>query len=213
LDALQQSAIALGRNQAKMKRQVTLDTNCLLDLEGDSTRAAAVRDLVRRHEAGEVTLSIPAIMASERQRGGTYLSSFAEFTDRLERLGVEHLPLLNPMGYYGVSFWGHAIWAGDDMVRDEQTLHEILHPEIEFRYADYCARRGLDPMAMPPDRRWRNAKCDVQVLWSHMHYVGDLLVTSDENFLKGTKLPQLIALGANAIARPTEAANYLENAS
>jgi hypothetical protein len=192
--------------------RVTLDTNCLLDLEDNTHRGTAVRDLICRHDSGLITLSIPAIMASERQRDGVYLSNFTEFTDRLSKLGVGHLPLLLPMGYNDVSFWDYGLWVDNNAMIDlECQIHEILHPEVEYEYTRYCQKLGIDPNTEPFERRWRNAKCDVQVAWSHIYHKGDLLVTNDDNFLKKSKLPRLIALGAKAIVRTQEAPNFLNS--
>jgi len=116
------------------------------------------------------------------------------------------------MGYYGVSFWDHGLLTDEAMIDRERRIHEILHPETEFDYADYCRRLGIDPKTEPSERRWRNAKCDVQVLWSHIHHGGELLVTNDLNFVKESKLPRLLALGAGAIVRTREASAFLDAA-
>jgi hypothetical protein len=54
------------------------------------------------------------------------------------------------------------------------------------------------------DPKWRNAKCDVLALWSHIRFNGDVFVTSDKNFWKQKKKEQLIALGASNILTPQE---------
>jgi hypothetical protein len=89
------------------------------------------------------------------------------------------------------------------MVNLERQIHEILHPRIEFNYADFCAAKGIDRTARMPHTTWRNAKCDVQVAWSHIWYETDFLVSNDKNFVKKTKLPRLVALGAKGILRPS----------
>src|SRR6266571_3823367 len=190
--------------------QVTLDTNCLLDLEKGGERADAVGDLVARHHAGSIALRIPAIAASERQRSGTELQNFSEFTDWLARLGLGPIPLILPMLYFDVGFWDHCLWSDQEMQVLERKIHDILHPEIELEYQTYCKARGIDPIAKPLDGKWRNVKCDVQVMWSHVHHRGKTLVTNDENFLKATKLPRLLALGAGAIVRTIDAPAQLD---
>lgn len=194
-------------------RRVTLDTNCLLDLEASSERAPAVRELVARHEAGRIELRVPAVAASERQRGGSYLENFSQFTERLARLGLRSVPIIQPMLYWGIAFWGHSLYADDAKVDLERRIHDILHTEIEFEYAAYCRQRAIDPEAKPSDSKWRNAKCDVQVMWSHIYHGGHVLVTNDENFLKATKLPRLVAVGAGAIVRTADAPAHLDSAA
>ncbi len=190
--------------------KVTLDTNCLIDLEEGNERATALRHLIARHENKRIELRIPAIAASERQQGGTYFQNFSEFTARLDRLGLNGIPILPPMLYLGVAFFGQALLAGGPMIDLERQIHEILHPEMVFDYIGYCARRGIDPNANPLDRKWLNAKCDVQIVWSHIYHGGGTLVTNDENFLKSTKLSRLIGLGAGAIVRTAGASAHLD---
>src|ERR1700730_7089117 len=51
-----------------------------------------------------------------------------------------------------------------------------------FHWQDYCRANGLDPATSPPSReyrKWRNCKCDVQAIWSHIHGKRDVFVTSD----------------------------------
>ena len=188
--------------------RVTLDTNCLLDLESENERTTALKDLVARHQAREIELRIPAISASERQRRGIYLDNFKAFEERLARLGLAALPHILPICYLGVGFWDHCLLAGEELTALERKIHEILHPGIEFEYEVYRTERGL-PADAEVDRKWRNAKCDVQVMWSHIWHKGDLLVSNDENFMKVSKRPRLIELGAGEILRPLDAASYL----
>jgi len=88
---------------------------------------------------------------------------------------------------------------------DELSIHNILFPDIEFKYKDYCLEKQINPLETKFDWKWLNAKCDVQVLWSHIHYGGGILVTSDNNFHKESKKPLLISLGAADILKPKEA--------
>ena len=188
-----------------MNPRVTLDTNCIIDLEPATDRAVAVQGLIALHDSARIRLSIPAIMASERQVGGRDFSSYDEFTDRLSKAGIGHLPHLEPMAYYDVSFFDHALLCDETMAELELSIHEILHSGSQFEYEDYCQKHKFHPESRPPTPRWRNAKCDVQVAWTHIHHKGNVLVTNDETFLKVSKLPQLIAIGAGAITRPKEA--------
>jgi len=53
--------------------------------------------------------------------------------------------------------------------------------------------------------KWRNAKCDVLALWRHIHFNGDIFITSDKNFHQQRKKAQLVALGAWNILTPQTA--------
>jgi hypothetical protein len=68
-------------------------------------------------------------------------------------------------------------------------------------------RLSFDGAAL--DHQWRNAKCDVLSIWSHIHYRRHVFVTSDGNFHKETKKPRLLALGAGRIEQPADAALLL----
>lgn len=192
---------------------VTLDTNCLIHVEQARPGAGAVREVLRRWRAGSLELRIPAIMASERQPGGRYRQSFEEFQQWLDGLGVGDAVLLEPPGYLGVTYWGHCLFHSDSFQALERDVHSLLHPGVPFDWAEHCRTAGLDPATTEPDQRWRNAKCDVLVAWSHIHYSGRLLVTDDGNFLKASKLKGLLALGAGAIAPVGDAVAWLDAAA
>jgi len=188
---------------------VTLDTNCLIDLEQGGKDARAILALVATHRAGGIDLRLPAISASERQPGGRHLTNFSEFQARVDAAGLGGLRLIEPLAYTDISFWDFCVLGDDAMATLERQIHEILFPNIEFLYVDYCRARGLDPQPAPPDRKWRNAKCDVPVAWSHIYHRGDMLVTNDSQFHKATKKPLLTALGIGTILRPQAAERTL----
>lgn len=107
------------------------------------------------------------------------------------------------MFYFDVTYWDWAMWSEDDMEVAERNIHEVLFPNIEFLWADYCSARGLLSNDTPMAHAWRNAKCDVQALWSHIHHRREVFVTSDKNFHAQSKKPALLSLGANQIETPT----------
>jgi hypothetical protein len=147
--------------------------------------------------------------ASERQQGGLYIQNFTDFRDRLASLGLGHLNVILPMFYFDISFWDHCLFSDDAMKNLECTIHSILFPTVEFLWADYCRANGLDPPPNPPTGRWRNCKCDVQAMWSHIHHRRDVFVTSDENFHKANKKAALLNLWAGHIERPEDALSLL----
>jgi hypothetical protein len=181
----------------------SLDTNCIYAIAKDEPDAPAVRALADAHTAGTAQVAIEVISASENQRAGEVLRNFADFEALLSKLRLDHLERLSPLARWGMAFWGSALWSGEDMLALERQIHEVLFPRIEFELPDYCQNRGLSPDPFP--REWRNAKCDVLALWSHIYHRREVFVTSDRNFHAPTKKPALIALGAGQICRPTEA--------
>lgn len=177
---------------------ITLDTNCIVDIDENRKDAPFVRKLVEAHAAGAAVVHVIAIMASEKQKGGGHLASFEEFTERLRRLGLGHLPQLLPLMYFDVSYWDHCLCPSEEDARLDGAIHEILFPDVPDRYLE----GGTDEQLA----RWRNAKCDVQALWSHIHAGNDVFVSGDRNFHKASKLPRLLALGAERILKPKDAA-------
>lgn len=193
-------------------RTFTLDTNCIIAIEEGRAEEAAIRALIDAHTAGAAQVALVAISASERQRDGSLLETFAQFRERLSALGLGHLELLMPMFYFDVTYWDWAMWPGDDMEALERAIHKVLFQGIEFLWSDYCTARGLSLNDTSMAHRWRNAKCDVQALWSHIHHGREVFVTADKNFHAKTKKPALISLGANCIETPESALALLHGA-
>jgi hypothetical protein len=192
--------------------RVTLDRNALLNLERGDGDTAGLRRLVELHSNGVIMLCVPAILASERQRDGTRLDTYAKFQSFLASLGLRDYEEFKPPLYIGMAYVGHCVIHGAEMERVEQQIHEILFPNLEFKYADYVARLG-SRVTTRLRQKWRNAKCDVLAIWSHIHYGADIFVTEDRNFHKVTKKPRLLALGAGRICRPSECVELAEDAA
>ena len=191
---------AAGRTSVR----VTIDTNCLIDLEVPSTRQRRLIELLKRWRDGELSLCVPAISASERTQDNQYLKSYSQFVERLERVGLGDAEQLYPMAYFDICFWDRCLISGPELEELERRIHDVLHPTISYDYGLFCAEQGIDRSVAPVDSRWRNAKCDVQVMWSHIWHRADVLVTNDRNFVKDSKLPKLIALGAKRILLPDD---------
>jgi hypothetical protein len=182
--------------------RLTLDTNCLIDFSEDP--AGAVGQIVDAYRQGKCQLQVAAMSGSERLPGGVYANNFGTFRDRLTEMGLQRVEILKPLAIFGVSFFDWCILGGEELSKLDEEIHRILFPEVEFDYAEFCAARGMERNS-ELDRRWRNARCDVQIMWCHIHYAGEVFVTMDENYHKPSKKPNLIALGAQRIVYPYEA--------
>jgi hypothetical protein len=143
-----------------------------------------------------------AISASENQPG-IARPNFADFLARLADLRLDHLEILKPLGYWDISFWDWCLWGDEEMSALDRQIHDLLFPNIEFALGDFSRRRGIAVDPLP--RQWRNAKCDVLALWSHIYHRREVFVTSDGNFHALTRRLALIAMGANHTCRPAEA--------
>jgi len=191
---------------------ITLDMNCIIDLEQGNARAAHLKRLLKIHNDERINLRVVAISASERKPDGTYLSNISEFRDRIARLGLAEVEILPTICYIGLSFIGHCLIGGGAPSKLEREIQSILFPTIEREYSSFCEKQGIDRDNPEARQKWRNAKCDVLALWSHIWHNGDIFITSDKNFHKKTKKAKLIALGAVRILKPREAVNFLNKA-
>lgn len=192
--------------------RITMDNNCLISVKNKEAEHIQIRGLIDLHPR-HITLYIPAIAASENQQGAILHTNFAQFQEFLEQIGCDKCELLNPMAYFGISYFDHAVYADANMESIERKIHSILFPNIPFQYAEYRKRFRLDPNNEIVDRKWRNAKCDVQAMWCHIYYGNDTFVTGDRNFHKVTKKPKLVALGAKEILTPGECLSRLKDAT
>lgn len=190
-------------------RAFTLDTNCIIAVDEERPEAAVIRALAAAHNEGLALVGLVAISASERQKDGGTLENFGTFKERLQRLGLERLELLEPMLYMDISFWDFCLWAEEEDEALESKIHGILFPSMPFKWSDFCDDRGVDPNSGTIDRKWLNAKCDVQAFWSHMHHEREVFVTSDQNFHAETKKRELLALAGGRIEYPIGAAALL----
>ena len=192
-----------------MPNTFTLDTNCIIAVDEGRPEAGDVLKLVRADAKGLASVALVAISASEKQRGGGTLESFAQFKERLDLLGLGSLELLMPMLYWDVGFWDYGLWCNDEMAALEAKIHAILFSGIAINHSEYCEQNDLDPATTPMQSKWRNAKCDVQAFWSHVHHKRDVFVTSDKNFLAESKLPSLEALSGARLLTPPQAVALL----
>jgi len=182
--------------------KITLDTNCIIDLEQNRPGAEALKALIDASQRGQVELAVAAISASEKTPSGDYLSNFSEFEERIKRLGLSGAEILEPMGIYDVTYYEHFIYSDDGMEKLLQEVHAVLFPRIPFNHHEYRLSRNLPLGELDP--HWRNALCDDLALWCHIHYGRDVFLTNDTNFHKQSKKPRLVALGAKEILRPEE---------
>lgn len=149
---------------------VLLDTNCLIDLAGDRWPRAGDLRLIVDRQASDYELVVAAISASENPKLGHAPKTWDEFVDLLRRAGLPGARILSPMAYWGVAFWGHALWVGDRMVELEKEVHRTLAPNFDMN-------------ERTDERKWRNVKCDVQVVWTALWHKVDVLITGDKPIL------------------------------
>lgn len=189
--------------------RVTLDTNAIIDLEEGRPAAPSIARLIEIHRKGIITLCVCAISGSERLRDGGFSPTFEIFKQKLSQVGLGDAEILAPIGYWDITYFDFCLWADDELVELEQRIHQVLFPEIAFVLQDHCGETAGEERELR-ERRWRNDKCDVLALWSHIHYGGSVFVTRDKKYHAQTKKDRLIELGAGKNLRPAEAVEFLD---
>lgn len=187
----------------------TLDTNCIIAVDESRPETAFVQELVQAYRTNIASVGLVAISASEWQQTGGHIENFGKFKERVTKLGLGDLAFLKPMMYWDVTFWDFSLWCDGAMEAFERNIHEVLFPNIPFLWADYCAANGLDSNVAPHDKKWRNAKCDVQAFWSHAYRRRNVFVTSDRNFHAESRRSKLISLAGGLIETPESAVKLL----
>ena len=185
--------------------KLTLDPNCIIDLEENRPAAAHLRELMAMHSAGVLHLAVVGISASENLPGGGSAPTFAAFQEKAARVGLADAEILKPMGIWGVTYWDWGLWGDNAMEELARQIHAVLFPDSDYDYVEYCAQRGTVVNENSIDPRWRNQLCDVLALWSHVYYRRDLFVTRDTNFLASAKRQALSALGVGTMCSPSKA--------
>jgi len=169
--------------------RLTLDTQCLTDLENSTGQTAAIWELITLHRAGQIQLFVSAISPAEAPRGKVAPETDRQFEDRLKALGINDLPSVLPTGRSEMSFWGAAVY-GDDNDRLAEKIGSVVHSTVDTLFLASRARKVL---------------CDVEALAAHIRSGHDIFVTSNSHFLKDSRRQPLLALGARDILTPEEA--------
>jgi hypothetical protein len=185
-------------------RTFTLDSSCIDAINEGRAEVKFLRMLADAHTAGKAKVAVVALSAAEKHQFGSYFDDFDAFRDHLAALDLAHLEVLKPMAYFDISFPDWCIEADDATQALEEQIHDILFPQIEFTWEDYCEEHGIDP-AFSPRGDWRKFKCDVQSMWAHIKNTRDVFVTIDDNFHKPANKSALIGLGAGHIELPQQA--------
>lgn len=175
--------------------KITLDHNCIINLERRTETGLLVKSIVGNpsHECFVVNIG-----ASEMRARGVKPESYESFEKLLVAAGIDHLPRVNPMLIVDVTFWNMCVLASDKMIQLAEDIESVLFgnaPVIDI------VNEGMDS---PAWRKWLNRICDVHSLWCHIQNGNEVFLTTDGNFTKETKLPKLIGLGAGRICQPAD---------
>ena len=167
--------------------RLTLDANCLIDLENGTGQAEAIRELITLHRAGKIQVFVSPVPQSQNATGKVVPENSDEFEARLRKLGIDDLPSVADRTE--MSSWGAAVYSAEnDGLRDR--INSVVHSTVD---------------TLTLTRKERNVVCNVDGLAAHIRNEHDIFVTSDEHFRKGTRRGPLLALGAKDILTPEEA--------
>ena len=169
--------------------RLTLDAQCLTDLENRTGQTAAIWELIALHRAGLIQLFVSAIAPAEDPAGKAAPENDRPLEDRLEALGINDLPSVLPTGQNEMSFWGAAVYK-DENDRLAEKISRVVHSTVDTLFLN---------------RRARNVLCDVEGLAAHIRSGHDIFVTSSQHFLKDSRRQPLLALGAQHILTPEDA--------
>jgi len=175
--------------------KITLDYNCIINLENKTEIGEKIEEILadKGNECFVVNIG-----ASEMREMGIFPDRHDLFEELLKSTNIDHLPKLNPMGIFDVTFFDACILADDEMVKLSTDIEDILFPnklDIDIE------AEGIDS---PAGRKWLNRLCDVHSMWCHIYNKNEVFLTSDTNFTKETKLPKLINLGAGRVCCPRD---------
>jgi hypothetical protein len=197
----------------KKQTKLLLDTNCLIDLADPGRfQRDSVLELVSCHYKLSCILSLNAISASENpKKGETRLLKFGDFEHRLEGLALGHLPILPPLFVWGVTFWNQGLWGGDEENALFKKVHDVLFSNSCVIWPDEALKHGIhqDEVGSKAYEKWVNRHCDVQMVWTAIHFGQDILVTSNTSDFQSKSI-ELSKLGLKKILKPIEAVEYLK---
>lgn len=204
---------------------VCLDWNCIIGLEEEREYSPALRQIREWNKQGKIALCISSPSRLENAQRTDPDNPFPTVIDeavwqtKMSGIGLEGIELRSattrsyspPLMTFDNSL--------DMLIR--QKIHNLLFPEIDYHYVDYCARKGVEPVLSQgfPNltqaykvaskkqwrvhRDWNNAKCDALSLDAFSTWSGpdDIFVTKDGDFDK-EKLKEPIVIQRQVLVPP-----------
>lgn len=180
---------------------VTIDTNCLIDIENKFIDVAQgydyrhIEDLLSRH-GKDLDVAIVAASASDVTIDGLRVTNIDDFFKWLDLINIPKVEVLKPLMYWDLAFWDWALFSSEEAERLDEAVHTLLFPNIPVQNPNQSN-----------DKKWRNAKHDVLIMWAHIWNGREVFVTRDKNFLR--RATELRALGAGEVLNPADAVSFL----
>ena len=194
--------------------KLTLDWNCVIEVEQGRPQANCVTELIRLHRLGCFEVALLAASASENTKSKRFPGNATVFKERISSLGWQDLPLVPMPGIVGLSYWDFCYYV-DDVVKFQQDRDEIwnvIAPSIPKEPIDHLpvGKQMTDDAIQSAElSKWRNTWCDVISAYSHIHEGRDVFVTNNtKDFQKHAS--ELAKLGMMQIATPADAMAKVE---
>jgi len=194
--------------------KLTLDWNCVIEVEEDRPQAEYVTELIRLHRLGQFEVALLAASASENTKSKRFPGNANIFKERISSLGWQDLPLVPMPAVSGLSYWAFCYFVGDaeKFERDWDAIWHVIAPSVSRKPADHVpagTRMAGDAIQSKELSKWRNTWGDVISAYSHINEGRDVFVTNNtKDFQKNAG--ELARLGMRHISTPSNALAVIE---
>ncbi len=194
--------------------KLTLDWNCIIEVEENRPQANHVNELISFHRMGRFEVALLAASASENNKSKRFPGNASAFKDRVAALGWQDLPLVPMPGVFGLSYWDfcYCVEDGEEFERDRDAIWQTIAPSVPREPVDHLAegQKVTDETIQSEElAKWRNIWCDVISAYSHIHEGRDVFVTNNtRDFQKNAG--KLFKLGMKHISTPAMALATIE---
>ncbi|WP_227538453.1 hypothetical protein [Tritonibacter mobilis] len=164
--------------------KLTLDWNCVIEVEEQRPQADYVVDLINRHRQGQFEVALLAASASENSKSKRFPGNACFFETRVQSLGWHDLPLVPMPSIIGLSYIDCCYLVDDDVKfkRDMDALWSAIAPKVPRQPTEHLStgtRLNDDAIQSEELSKWRNTWCDVISAYSHIHDGRDVFITNN----------------------------------
>lgn len=194
-----------------MRPTLSLDWNCIIEVEEERAEARAVRTLAEAHRHGDAEVALLATSASENMKGSRrFPGSYTAFMTRVAGIGFDDLPVLLTPGVWSLTYWDRSYYVDRDAYHRLRAavwpILSDLSPDWKAHARDVGAPQA--DIGDPALATWRNAWCDMHSLICHIDHGRDWFVTLNTRDFQDNAAA-LAPLGAGEMLTPAQAAARL----
>ncbi|MEP3639818.1 MAG: hypothetical protein ABJN14_21390 [Paracoccaceae bacterium] len=194
--------------------KLTLDWNCVIEVEENRPQSTYVKDLINRHKRDQLEVALLAASASENSKSLRFPGNASLFDERVSALGWQDLPLVPMPCVISLSYidFCYIIEDADVFKRDIEELWQTIAPNVPSNPIDHLSQGEAltdDTIHSRQLSKWRNTWCDVVSAYSHIQAGRDVFVTRNTRDFQDNA-EQLSMLGMRYITTPKEAVHFLQ---